>query len=297
MLPPHIQTASDLQTPHQTICDGFLAQAIQKTKKAQVFVQEAQQLDALLQQAASIEQLVSVPDIQKQLVAAAGISDKARKYFTPAGLENTVAEVLKVIADSNPYGWRAEIVYRFLLTRGDTLGGSMRNYIGALGGAQLADAIVAALSGTGITPIVVMASRNPVKVVSLEWPGRLLVFDKKPKFIDKNIDAILLDKDKMTSAGTVSLEQPGAYVACGELKGGIDPGGADEHWKTAGTAFTRLRAVLHSETPHLFFVAAAIEMAMAVEIYKQLQDGRLEYAANLTVPHQVADLADWLVSL
>ena len=297
MLPPHIQTASDLQTPHQTICDGFLAQAIQKTRRAEVFVQEAQKLDALLQQAESIEQLVSSPDIQTPLVAAAGISDKARKYFTPAGLENAIAEVLKTISSSNPDGWRAEIVYRFLLTRGDTLGGSMRNYIGALGGAQLAGAIAAALSRGSITPIIVTAPKNPAKVVSLEWPDRLLVFDKKPKFIDKSIDAILLDKSKMTPAETVSLEQPRAYVACGELKGGIDPGGADEHWKTAGTAFTRIRDVFHTDTPHLFFVAAAIELAMAVEIHRQLQDGRLEYAANLTVPQQVADLADWLVSL
>lgn len=297
MLPPHIHAASDLQTGHQTICDGFLAQAIQKTKNAQTFVQEAQSLDALLQQSASIEQLTGLASVQNQLVAAAGISDKARKYFTAVGLENAVAEVLKMIAAGNPDGWRAEIVYRFLLTRGDTLGGSMRNYVGAMGGAQLAGAITAALSKSGMTPTVVTAPKNSAKIVSLEWPDRLLVFDKKPKFIDKNIDAILLDKSRMTPAGTVSLEQPGAYVACGELKGGIDPGGADEHWKTAGSAFARIRTVFPIDPPHLFFVAAAIERAMAVEIYEQLQKGQLEYAANLTVPQQVADLADWLGSL
>ena len=296
MLPLHIQTASDLQTPHQTICDGFLAQAIQKTKKAQVFVQEAQQLDAILQQAESPEQAAEFPAIQKQLVAAAGISDKAKKYFTSEGLQTAVAEVLNTISGSNSNGWRAEVVYRFLLTRGDTLGGSMRNYIGALGGAQLAGAITSALSGKGIFPTVVVA-KTSAKIISLEWADRLLVFDKKPKFIDKNIDAILLDKSKMTPAGTVSLEQRSTYVVCGELKGGIDPGGADEHWKTAGTAFTRIRGIFQSDVPHLFFVAAAIESAMAIEIFRQLQDGRLEYAANLTMPQQVTDLADWLVSL
>ena len=98
----------------------------------------------------------------------------------------------------------------------------------------------------------------------------------------------------MTPAGIVSLEQSSAYVACGELKGGIDPGGADEHWKTAGTAFTRIRTVFEPNPPHLFFVAAAIESAMATEIFQQLQDGRLEYAANLTMPQQVNALADSL---
>ncbi len=296
MLPLHVSTPADLQTPHQTICDGFLAQAIQKTKRAQAYVQEAQKLDVALQQAVSVEDLINLPAIQTQLVAAAGISDKARKYFTADGLKAAVTEVLKTIYDSNPNGWRAEIVYRFLLTRGDTLGGSMRNYIGALGGVQLVGAVVSALASRNIAPTIVTA-KTSAKIVSLEWTDQLLVFDKKPKFIDKNIDAILLDKGKMTPAGTVSLEQRGAYVACGELKGGIDPGGADEHWKTAGTAFTRIRTVFEPNPPHLFFVAAAIEAAMAAEIFQQLQDGRLEYAANLTKPQQVTALADWLVSL
>ena len=31
-----------------------------------------------------------------------------------------------------------------------------------------------------------------------------------------------------------------SYMALGELKGGIDPAGADEHWKTARTALSRI---------------------------------------------------------
>ena len=31
------------------------------------------------------------------------------------------------------------------------------------------------------------------------------------------------------------------YLALGELKGGIDPAGADEHWKTANSALGRIR--------------------------------------------------------
>ena len=96
------------------------------------------------------------------------------------------------------------------------------------------------------------------------------------------------------------LEMPENYLACGELKGGVDPAGADEHWKTAQSAFDRIRdrfAQKNLKAPALFFVGAAIETTMAGQIFARLQDGRLTHAANLTVPQQVADLANWLVSL
>jgi len=95
------------------------------------------------------------------------------------------------------------------------------------------------------------------------------------------------------------LNELGRYLACGELKGGIDPAGADEHWKTANSALHRIRMHFdeHETKPKLFFCGAAIADAMAHEIFEQLGDGRLAYAANLTVPEQVDDLATWLITL
>ena len=85
----------------------------------------------------------------------------------------------------------------------------------------------------------------------------------------------------------------------GELKGGIDPSGADEHWKTANSALERIRNsfVKQNLNPLTFFVGAAIEKAMAAEIYKQLIDGTLSNAANLTVEDQVISVCRWLLSL
>ena len=37
------------------------------------------------------------------------------------------------------------------------------------------------------------------------------------------------------------LNNTAAFVALGELKGGLDPAGADEHWKTANSALGRIR--------------------------------------------------------
>ena len=89
------------------------------------------------------------------------------------------------------------------------------------------------------------------------------------------------------------------YIALGELKGGIDPAGADEHWKTANAHLGRIRrsfAALPS-MPQLFFVGNAIEASMAGEIWNQLESGELANAANLTDDRQAVSLASWLCNL
>lgn len=58
-------------------------------------------------------------------------------------------------------------------------------------------------------------------------------------------------KDK-TSAIKGLIEE---FLALGELKGGIDPAGADEHWKTARTAIMRISDAFKREgvSPKTFF--------------------------------------------
>lgn len=140
----------------------------------------------------------------------------------------------------------------------------------------------------------------------LAWPGRLLLFNVtlKPvsagKVLDlNNIDMVLLRTDD--SMNDVALKQDASkYLACGELKGGIDPAGADEHWKTARTSFDRIESEFNkagADCPMLFFVGAAIAKKMAGEIFDRLSSGKLSYAANLTSDEQLDSFADWLVSL
>ncbi len=127
-----------------------------------------------------------------------------------------------------------------------------------------------------------------------------MLFDVKPRLIDKNIDIILLDKPAYQASKEQLLATPDRYLACGELKGGIDPAGTDEHWKTAGTALGRIRNSFEKHgvhRPKLFFVGAAIATAMARDIFNELQNGNLSYAANLTKQDQLSDLANWLIML
>ena len=86
----------------------------------------------------------------------------------------------------------------------------------------------------------------------------------------------------------------------GELKGGIDPAGADEHWKTANSALNRIRDSYKKagySNIKTAFVGAAIEKAMAKEIYSQLCDGTMTNATNLTNANQLIDFCNWLISL
>ena len=88
-------------------------------------------------------------------------------------------------------------------------------------------------------------------------------------------------------------------IALGELKGGIDPAGADEHWKTAQAALNRIREAFSrvGHSPFTFFVSSAVARRMAGEIWDQLENGTLSNAANLNEENQVASISRWLCNL
>ena len=64
----------------------------------------------------------------------------------------------------------------------------------------------------------------------------------------------------------------GVLLALGELKGGIDPAGADEHWKTARTALQRINDGFAGTGIQTLFIGAAIVADMANEIWAMLQE-------------------------
>ena len=119
--------------------------------------------------------------------------------------------------------------------------------------------------------------------------------------IGNNVDLCLFDGEPIQlMPGKDSLvHQPEAYIALGELKGGIDPAGADEHRKTANSALSRIRDAFEEAglQPKTFFIGAAIENSMAVEIYEQLCSGRMSNAANATKEDQLNSICIWLVNL
>ncbi|MFQ7503728.1 MULTISPECIES: AvaI/BsoBI family type II restriction endonuclease [Alistipes] len=101
------------------------------------------------------------------------------------------------------------------------------------------------------------------------------------------IDISLYKGDPEKFAGGKIVNDNNLAIMFGELKGGIDPAGADEHWQTGNSALVRIRKAFEDYQVKTSFIAAAIEKKMATEIYNQLSEGILSNAANLTVDKQL----------
>lgn len=141
-----------------------------------------------------------------------------------------------------------------------------------------------------------------VNIKGISWKignrTRTLRYNLNVPVVKKNIDLCLFNC-LPSDFNSNLIKQPNVYVALGELKGGIDPAGADEHWKTANSALNRITKAFreYNIVPNTFFIAAAIQTSMADEIWLQLQNRTLTNAANLTQTNQVASLCSWLIQL
>jgi hypothetical protein len=308
-IPTYLQASTDLVTSYEATRAGFVALALERNFRASPFVAEARALKAAVAKTSKPSDLVKMKSIQPALLTAAGVSEKAASHLEAEDKVNAIRGLIETFLEPAGIAFVEELVFRFLLTRGDTLGGSMRNVGGALAERKLTRAILAALALSG-SPVQWLSrtsrtwQRSAPKpsliddVSGLSLDKRTLRYNLTVPLVGKNIDLCLfnckpagLDKDR--------LADPNAYVLLGELKGGIDPAGADEHWKTAGSALTRIRSSFakHNATPALLFVGAAIARSMADEMFSMVVSGTLSNAANLNDEDQVAAVCDWLVKL
>ncbi len=280
----HLKTAADLETTNEAVRAGFVALALEKNRRATPYVEQARALKHAASQAKHPFELLEIPGIQSALVPVSGVN------------------------------FVEELVFRFLLTRGDTLGGSMRNIGGFMAQKKLTRSIIAHLRLAGKTGKWLHSETNvwadlPEDDADIElhlrglcWElrgkPRSLVYNLTVPFFRNNVDFSLFNCSA-EDLGRDTYKKPSSYIALGELKGGIDPAGADEHWKTARTALDRIHKAFakHKVKPHTFFIGAAIEAKMAAEIWNLLKQGVLENAANLTDEDQIASITRWLCGL
>lgn len=310
----HLHSSDDLVTTYEATRAGFVALALEKNRRAMPYVAEARALQQAASMAKTPFDLLNIEGVEAGLLTAAGLSDKALKYFQPQDKHEAINGLIKNFLEPAGEKFVDELVFRFLLTRGDALGGSMRNVGGVLAQRKLTRAILSALSIAGTEYHWQHAkSRKWIKksnddadielaLRGLSWRNRngqrTLVYNLTVPQVDKNVDMCLFDgSPEEIEASEYKLAR--SYIALGELKGGIDPAGADEHWKTANTALNRIRKAFLSAgtSPRTFFVGAAIEKSMSIEIWEQLQAGTLSNAANLNDENQVASISRWLCSL
>lgn len=306
----HLKTSEDLVTPYAAVRAGFVALALEKNRRATPFVAQARALKVSAAAANSAAELSQIEGIQSALLTAAGVSDKAANHLQSQDKIEAIQSLISNFLEPAGEHFVEELVYRFLLTRGDTLGGSMRNVGGVLAQRKLTRAIISTLKLAGVSYQWLHAVNNvwgpmPEDDADIElytrglgWKNRTLIYNLTVPVVKNNIDLCLFACSPQQISTSI-YTSPESYVALGELKGGIDPAGADEHWKTARSALVHIQSSFSALnlSPKLFFIGAAIEKKMATEIWQQLDAGQLDNAANLTNEDQVAAISTWLCSL
>jgi hypothetical protein len=333
----HLTSSQDLITTPAAKRAGFVTAVLEKSKLADSFVRDARTLRAKASVAQTPEDLLNLKDIQAALLTAAGVSDKATSYLGPDDRQEILREYIKNVLEPAGEKFVEELVYRFLLTRGDTLGGKVRNLVGVwaqrqfthyiisefcvagrelrwLGAARTrwqpaetladADQVRALAWNTGYLPRVLAYNVGvPLIKTDEEMASAAAAEADAPSRSGKNVDLCLLQMSEAAyTAGTTrtrAVKETQHYLALGELKGGIDPAGADEHWKTASAHLARIRRsfAMYSAAPALFFIGNAIEPSMAGEIWSMLERGELTNVANMTDDHQAVSLFSWLCAL
>lgn len=306
----HLRSSADLETTYEATRAGFVTLALEKNHRATPFVAEARALQEAASHAVNPADLLNVKGIENGLLTAAGLSDKAITHLQPEDKVSAIRELIRNFLEPAGIKFVEELVFRFLLTRGDTLGGSMRNIGGILAQRKLTRAILSTLKISGTKYFWQEAkSRNwfesdddldiESSLRGLYWQNgrkhRTLICNLTVPLVKNNVDMCLFN----AAPGNLDESNAGSYIALGELKGGIDPAGADEHWKTAKGALERIRKSFArtKQNPHTFFIGAAIERKMATEIWDELQQGVLSNAANLNDENQVASISHWLCNL
>ena len=312
----YITKSDDLVTSREETRAGFIAFALEKNRKSAPYIVQAKSLSVLAARASSPRDLIAMKDIEKPLLTAAGLSDKSLKYFREEDKTKAIEELVTNFLEPAGADFVDEVVYRYLLIKGDSLGGSMRNIVGSLGQRKLVLTLLSILSLLGIQYQWLGTTKNAqwaekpedetlvvqgVKALAWQHEGlsRVLAFNLKIPLVHKNVDICLFNATLDAYLGGKIAANVQSTLLLGELKAGIDPAGADEHWKTANSALKRITDAFASKQYPIktVFIGAAIQRAMAVEIYEQMSRGLLSNAANLSNEEQLIEVCHWIASL
>ena len=276
----HLKSASDLVTSYEARRAGFVSIALEKNRQATPLVQQARALKVAAAVATNPIALLEMGDIESSLLAATGISDKAVNHLQDSDKREALLHLIHNFLEPQGVNWIEELVFRFLLTRGDTLGGMMRNITGVMAQRKTTRAIISALGilgnryqywDTASSQWLAEPENDAdieLRVKGLSWitkrKSRTLIYNIKVPALNKNVDLCLFAGSPSDfaskKASQLTYQTNELYLALGELKGGIDPAGADEHWKTASTALKRIGRAFGDKPmpPKIFFVGAAV---------------------------------------
>ena len=147
----HEPTASDdLVTTYEVTRAGFVALALEKNRRAVPYLSQARYLQTMAARAKMPSDLRQMTAIESSLLTAAGLSDKALTHLQPEDKVQAIQRLIEEFLEPSGPKFIEELVFRFLLTRGDALGGSMRNIGGLLAQEKLTRTLLAALTAAGL---------------------------------------------------------------------------------------------------------------------------------------------------
>ena len=320
MINNYIKKASDLVTNRESQRTGFLEYALRKSKESIPYIDQANALRIAIEQKTTTPiDLIKLEDEKFSCYQAAGVSVKAKKYLSTYDLDRILEEFINEFLVPAGTNYVDELVYRYLLTLGDALGGRMRNLVGSFANEKLTRNILSQIEISNLKfDFYLKSSKTWLNakeykldlisdVRSIRWhlnngEQRQLIYNLNVPLVKKNIDIVIINSHLNELGGKKfkeNISNPNNYVLLGELKGGIDPAGADEHWKTANTALSRVRDSFKTyqiDFPFIF-IGAAIEIGMSNEIFGQYKNGEIANCANLTLDNQLINLCNWLVRL
>lgn len=145
----HLFSAADLTTPYAEVRAGFIALALEKNRKATPYVEEAKALKTLAAKAETPSELLQFTELRPAMLTAAGVSEKAAGHLTEEDKTSAVQGLIENFLEPAGPDFVDELVFRFLLTRGDSLGGKMRNIAGTLAERKFSRSLIATLSIRG----------------------------------------------------------------------------------------------------------------------------------------------------
>jgi hypothetical protein len=308
----HLTSAADLVTTHEETRAGFVALALERNRQATPLVEEARALQDAARRAVTPLDLFDVPGIETGILIAAGISEKALPRLRHDDRAEAINNLIKNHLEPAGDKFVEELIFRFMLNRGETLSESMRNIGKVLAQRRLTRAVISALNVAGVpyrwrakpaswTDMSDDDSEIERTLQGLTWGtgprSRTLLYNLNVPVVGGAVDICLF------AAGPQLVIQSGyaeydMFLVLGELKGAADPASGERPFGLSG-ALNRYRLAFEDtrHMPMLLFIGAAIDEYTAMEVWEQLETERLANAANLSRHEHLNAISRWLVML